>query len=531
MAGARSGSSRIDAIDSITSRLKSEEVIAAALGGATLLSRWPFQATLLHTFDSVNYALALGHFDMRLHQPQPPGYPLYILLGRAFNLFFQDDRAALVWLSTIASGLAVVAIYLAGRAMFGRRVAIFTALLLATSSVFWAEGEVASPYALDLFASALLGWLFYRTATSPQSARLVWVSALAVGLAGAFRPQTMVVLFPLFLYALRQRPWKAVVGAVAAAGVVFGAFFLPAVMASGGLAEFIRLMTGVVPIFQSTTTLAHSTRAQRFIANIYTTTRYTATALGELVLPLILIGYWTCSDRLRFWRNRELWFLTLWAAPTWILYLLIWPGNLSTILVCVAPFFLLAGVGLNRVIQQPRWGAALGYTALAIVLGWHIAVFTLLPQRPFGPAYRQFANYQAIKGDTEKVGDKLSLVGAVPVEGTIVYSGDIRHLQYYLPQYRTFSQPSLDQNNPQIVQSLLFVKNGALESWKGVPVTAAVPPDTERMVFVDLPGQVILAPPALVEERSKNGATIQVLSIPPGYVALWTPAGLSLTPR
>jgi hypothetical protein len=531
MACARSGSLKPGTINSIASRIKSEGVIATALAGGTILSRLPFQATLLYTFDAVNYALALDHFDMRLHQPQPPGYPLYILLGRLFNLFLQDHRAALVWLSTVASGLAAVAVYLVGRDMAGRRVGIFAALLLASSPLFWSQSEIASPYALDVFASALVGWLCYRTATSPQNARLAWISALAVGLAGAFRLQTMLVLFPLFLYALHRRPWKVIVGAVAAAGAVFSAFLLPAVMASGGVAAFLSLMFGVVPILQSTETLARSTRAARFIANIYTTARYSATAVGEMVLPLALIGYLTCSDRLRFWRNRELWFLILWAAPTWALYFLVWPGNLSTVLVCVAPFFLLAGMGLNRIVQQPRWGPAMGYATLAVVLSWHIVVFTLLPQRPFGPAYRQFANYQAIKGDTKIIENELSLVSAMPVEGTIVYTSDIRHLQYYLPQYHTFSQPTLDQGDPQVVRSILFINNGALQKWERVATAELVPPDTKRIVLIDLPTLTISAPPALVEEESKNGVAIQVLSIPPDYAALWTPEGLSLIVR
>ena len=83
---------------------KRDAVMAIALGVGTVLSRLPFQIDILNNHDAVNYALALDHFDMRLHQPQPPGYPLYIILGRAFNLVFHDHLAALVWLSTVFSG-------------------------------------------------------------------------------------------------------------------------------------------------------------------------------------------------------------------------------------------------------------------------------------------------------------------------------------------------------------------------------------------------------------------------------------------
>ncbi|MDY7041608.1 MAG: DUF2723 domain-containing protein, partial [Chloroflexota bacterium] len=154
---------------------KRDTVIAVVLAVGTVLSRWPFQINILNNHDAVNYALALEHFDMRLHQPQPPGYPLYVLLGRAFNLVLHDHLAALVWLSTVFSGLAVVAIYLAGREMFGRRVGFIAALLLVTSSLFWFQGEIAAPYTADLFASAIVGWLCYRLATS-SGRGLVWIA-------------------------------------------------------------------------------------------------------------------------------------------------------------------------------------------------------------------------------------------------------------------------------------------------------------------------------------------------------------------
>jgi len=46
-------------------------------------------------WDSVNFVKAIGHFDMRLQQPHPPGYPAYVFLGRVMNLFTHDARSAL----------------------------------------------------------------------------------------------------------------------------------------------------------------------------------------------------------------------------------------------------------------------------------------------------------------------------------------------------------------------------------------------------------------------------------------------------
>src|SRR5262250_784249 len=46
-----------------------------------LTAHLPFLAPSLEDIDSINFALGLRHFDPALHQPHPPGYPVYMLLG------------------------------------------------------------------------------------------------------------------------------------------------------------------------------------------------------------------------------------------------------------------------------------------------------------------------------------------------------------------------------------------------------------------------------------------------------------------
>ena len=50
----------------------------------------------------------------RIGQPHIPGYPLYVLLGRAVNAWAGDAQRALVTISAISSGLAVAAAFVLG---------------------------------------------------------------------------------------------------------------------------------------------------------------------------------------------------------------------------------------------------------------------------------------------------------------------------------------------------------------------------------------------------------------------------------
>src|SRR5579862_3831532 len=96
---------------------------------AVALSRFLFRSRYLYDIDSVNYALALDRFDPAVHQPHPPGYFLYVCLGRISRLVFHDANAALVVLSIVASCAAAAMIYALADCWFGRRAALFAGLI------------------------------------------------------------------------------------------------------------------------------------------------------------------------------------------------------------------------------------------------------------------------------------------------------------------------------------------------------------------------------------------------------------------
>src|SRR6478672_10296840 len=54
-----------------------------AVAAAWLVAHLPFLSPALEDIDSINFALGLHHYDPALHQPHPPGYPVFIAVGRA----------------------------------------------------------------------------------------------------------------------------------------------------------------------------------------------------------------------------------------------------------------------------------------------------------------------------------------------------------------------------------------------------------------------------------------------------------------
>lgn len=87
-------------------------LIAALFLAAAALLWIPFRPGLLCSEGCINFACALGHFDLTQSSPQPPGYPLFVLQSRALLTLLGSPERAFV--AGVFSGLtSTIRIYLA----------------------------------------------------------------------------------------------------------------------------------------------------------------------------------------------------------------------------------------------------------------------------------------------------------------------------------------------------------------------------------------------------------------------------------
>src|SRR5687767_4444581 len=80
---------------------------ALLLSAAYLAAHLPSLAPSLEDIDSLNFALGLRDFEPALHQPHPPGYPVYIALGRASLAVVSRVAPSLDRLAAEAFALAI----------------------------------------------------------------------------------------------------------------------------------------------------------------------------------------------------------------------------------------------------------------------------------------------------------------------------------------------------------------------------------------------------------------------------------------
>lgn len=234
----------------------------------------------LEDIDSVNFALGVRDFDPATHRPHPPGYPVYIALGKiataVTRMAWPDGRPdrvearglaalslagglLLVWLVARAfTTLAPGGVNRAGRPPLSSR-GVLTALLFAACPLTWfmsarpmSDVPGLAAACASLACIALAWWRQHPTpegdrrldaAEMAASGRMIVLGALLAGFAVGFRTQTLWVTAPLLAVVLVDRIGRGIGGALLGSSIAFTvgglAWGIPLLVASGGLNAYL----------------------------------------------------------------------------------------------------------------------------------------------------------------------------------------------------------------------------------------------------------------------------------------------------
>ena len=209
-----------------------------------------FLAPSLEDIDSINFALGLRHYDVAQHQPHPPGYPVYIALGKTAQATLQavapslgsprtESLSLAIW-SPIAGAVALIAAYSIFIVLSTSSMALWATALLAASPLFWLAGSRPMSDMPGLALALAAQALFLNGTTSR---RALVIGALIAGLAAGLRVQTACLTLPLFALALYQQRRAGLlwiltrpIAAIAAGGL---AWAIPLIALSGGIDDYL----------------------------------------------------------------------------------------------------------------------------------------------------------------------------------------------------------------------------------------------------------------------------------------------------
>lgn len=366
------------------------------------LAHIPFLAASLEDIDSVNFALGVRDFDVAAHRPHPPGYPVYIALGKvaaAIAGFGRDalpsmiEAKALSVLSLLSGLCAIVLMYivfscLAHREQEGVDIAAFAATAIAASCpLFWymavrpLSDLPGLAFALAAQACLMLAWWRQRPvdgdrrlmpAAMAASGRMIVAGAFLAGFAIGVRSQTMWLTLPLLVVVLFDRIGRGVAGALIGVTVTFMAgglvWGIPLLVASGGLNAYLAALgTQAGEDFASGEMLYTnpSPRAAAFALIRTFVHPWDSTALAAVVLVLAAAGVVQLGLRDR----RSLAPIVAMSGPYLVFHLLLQDTSFvryALPLVPVVAFLAVRGVMLFSAAPVPIAAAAISIAGVAI---------------------------------------------------------------------------------------------------------------------------------------------------------------------
>jgi hypothetical protein len=406
------------------------------LSSAVAVSRFAFRSHDLYDLDSVNFALGMARFDPRVHQPHPPGYFLYVCLGRVLNFLVHDANLALVLVSILASMACVALIYKLALEWFGGRAAMFAGLLFLFSPLAWFHGTVALTYSVEAAASALVGTLCWRI----ERGRFGFIvpTAMVLGVTAGIRPSSILFLGPLFLFSLRRAPMRKSALGVAALAVTAAAWFVPMIWASGGLAAYFGALASLWRMVPSKGTVFNSSPLTS-IARAFTIVFIYFLCFGAAALAPLGASS-SAEPAHQDQEKAKKIFTSVWIVPALCFFTLIFLKlvNSGYLLLVAAPACVWLGAWAGAWYDRGGWPRPLKLATVAACVLANIGIFLAFP------AYCSYRSVRQFEAELQSTETAMPQVGAP--DKLLIVSFDnhflgYRHAGYYLPGYLTIEYP------------------------------------------------------------------------------------------
>ncbi|MGH8915136.1 MAG: ArnT family glycosyltransferase [Acidimicrobiia bacterium] len=424
-------------------------VIGLLVFVAAIAMRIPFRATYLVNWDAVNFALGVESFNLEHHQPHPPGYIGYVLLGRLVNWVVGDPVTALTAISVISGAAATMWVFVLGLKFGSERAALIAAILFGTSPLVWYYSEVALTYIVEVALALPLVWLVMQ-ARARSSIRLLLLATLLIAMMGALRQTSLVLFLPLWIYGWLSFPrrdrWLP-------AGVLVGSvmsWLIPLLILAGGPIAYLRLSRDLAQLTGGLTWFGAGFGViQNFVVVV------SGLALGLhaslLAIPLASIRRFR-PPRLDPEHRRV---MLIWAAPPLVVYLLIHSGQLGYVLVLLPLGIIWAARVFDRWLADSRRVVV----AAGVMMAINLIGFTVLPEVAYAAVSRgeltipsRMATPWLFKGSIRQASlprsdahweALVAWVGQFDEETTAVLAeprdgGSFRHLSFYLPDHLVY---------------------------------------------------------------------------------------------
>ena len=501
-------------------------VRALIIFSVAALLRIPFRASYLVNWDSVNFALGVESFDLESHQPHPPGYLGYVLLGRVIDWLVRDPVTALSVISVVAGSAATMFVYLLATRMTTERGAIIAAALFGTSPLVWYYSEVALTYILEV-ALAVPLVLLVLEARKQRKASYFMVASVLLAAMGAIRQTSLILFLPLLIYAAMAFPARIRLRGAAVLTALTLTWLIPLVVLSGGPINYLRLSGQLAELTGGATWLGSG---GGLVQNVLVVTAALVVGLHVALLAIPVELTSRVKSHPLASENRRI--LIVWGLPALLVYLLVHSGQLGYVLVLLPIGIIWASKVFDTHITVPALKPALAAMLIAV----NAIGFFVLPEVAYSTVSRgqvsfperlatntliqrgiqqvslprNDAHWEALLAWVETFDGERVAVIAEPRDG-----GSFRHLSFYLPDSLVYGLGS-DRNG----------SFGHLFTSFGNRTNYSVERLSDASARLDLPESVdtLLIPDPRLQETFAHVLELQYETLDNGAVVATAPA-------
>lgn len=222
----------------------------AGMYGLSLVYASPFA----RSWDEVDFALALGRFDLLAMQPHFPGYPYFIIGGILVHQWISDPVQALVTFNAATALSSAIPIFLLARRHASISASLFVSALVLTTPYLWLMA--ARPMS-ESAGIALLWWFLWSVRQALEHPKSYAWHSIALVVFG-FLMGTRLSFFPfgaalLLLWSYKYKLNAGIRGrklrlllSIAAAGLIQSVWVVGLALSEGTLTGFWKLSAAFV---------------------------------------------------------------------------------------------------------------------------------------------------------------------------------------------------------------------------------------------------------------------------------------------
>lgn len=194
----------------------------------------------LNDWDEGTFSLGVAEYNVDLHRPHPPGYPLFVAAAKAVHLTGLNEFRCLQAIVLLGAIFLFPALVMFARELgFDFTSAVCGALIFVFLPNVWVYSGTGFSDIPSLTLAFTACWLLLR---GRRESRAYFLGAIVLGIAAGFRlPNLLIGAFPALLatvHRLRARDYRTVAASILLGGAIAGGSYLGAALASGTIQDY-----------------------------------------------------------------------------------------------------------------------------------------------------------------------------------------------------------------------------------------------------------------------------------------------------